>query len=455
MKKVATMVIVTAICACHHDMEPWNESAKIKEVAMYVRTAQSSVTTPPAGCQLFLFDSQNQLTAYTIPSSGIREGNLFQMEIPEGSYTGYCIANSNIPDVWEYTAGSTPSKIFASLQQNGEFRSEAGDYLLGKSEFTIGNKNSDPILFDVERKVGCVRVIIENIPDWMNDLNIRVANIPSKMNLLGKYSGEAVTVTKAASQPDGNGRSVTDILVYPPGKSSSLTLAYKAGVASENTPVHTIDSILSNRITEVRAIFRSTGNTRQVDFYTGISEWDKTVIREEDWYIELPGRPCEGNGNGINLARNGSFEEGDANGIPPGWKLDGGGSDKKVTLVNSPVIDGNKAARLEGKTYLYQDIEVTEGRCYQLNLFVNSPSDEVKWRCWSTWMAGSANLNSEAIRSSSYRYRTDGYEDVYAGNIFKAPAGATKLRIEIRSYTSLSTSQEGLYIDAVRMEKIE
>ena len=113
------MVIVTAICACHHDMEPWNESAKIKEVAMYVRTAQSSVTTPPAGCQLFLFDSQNQLTAYTIPSSGIREGNLFQMEIPEGSYTGYCIANSNIPDVWEYTAGSTPSKIFASLQQNG------------------------------------------------------------------------------------------------------------------------------------------------------------------------------------------------------------------------------------------------------------------------------------------------------------------------------------------------
>jgi len=28
-------------------------------------------------------------------------------------------------------------------------------------------------------------------------------------------------------------------------------------------------------------------------------------------------------------------------------------------------------------------------------------------------MAGTANLNSEAIRSSSYRYRTEGYEDVY------------------------------------------
>lgn len=453
MKKIATMLMVALVCACHHDTEPWKESAK--EVDMCVRTAYTTAPTPPTGYQLFLFDSQNRLTAYTIPSSGIREGNHFQVEIPEGRYTGYCVANSDTPDVWEYSAGSTPSKVFVSLQRNGEFRSEAGDYLLGQSEFTIGNKNTEPILFETERKVGCVRVIIENIPDWMNDLHIRVSNIPPKMNLLGKYSGEAVTVSKAADKPDENGRSATDMLVFPPGRSSSLTLTYKAGVASESTPVYTIDSILCNRITEVRAIFHTSGNVRQIDFSTEISEWDETIIREEDWHIELPGKPCEGSGNGINLAQNGGFEKESADAIPPGWKLDGGGSDKEVSLVTSPVLEGQKAARIKGKTYLYQDIEVTAGECYQLHLFVNSPSDEVKWRYWSTWMAGATNLNSDAIRTSSYRYRTEGYEDVYAGNIFKAPAGATKLRIEVRSYSDLTVTQEGLYIDAVRIEKVE
>ena len=39
MKKVVTMVVVAIACACHHETEPWNESAKEKEVAMYVRTS--------------------------------------------------------------------------------------------------------------------------------------------------------------------------------------------------------------------------------------------------------------------------------------------------------------------------------------------------------------------------------------------------------------------------------
>lgn len=449
------MVMVAIVCACHRDADPWTETANEKEIAVYVRTSQSPAATPPEGCQLFLFDTKNRLTAYTIPSSGIREGNRFHLEIPEGRYTGYCVANSSNPAIWEYTAGSTPSKVFAFLEQNGDFRKEAGDYLLGKSEFVIGSQNTEPVLFDVERKVGCLRVIIENIPAWMDDLHILVSNIPPKMNLLGKYSGETVTVAKAASLPDANGRSVTGMLVFPPGKSSTLTLSYKAGVASETTPVYTIDSILSNRITEVKAVFRSPENARQIDFSTGMSEWDESIIRQEDWYIDLPGAPCQGSGNGINLVQNGSFEKGTPDSIPPGWKLDGGGSDKKVTLITSPVLDGQKAARLEGKTYLYQDIGVTAGECYQLHLFVNSPSGETKWRYWGTWMAGSANLNSDALRSSSYRYRTEGYEDVYAGNIFKAPAGATKLRIEVRSYSTPADTQEGLYIDAVRVEKVE
>ena len=70
-------------------------------------------------------------------------------------------------------------------------------------------------------------------------------------------------------------------------------------------------------------------------------------------------------------------------------------------------------------------------------------------------MNGTKKLDSDAIRESSYRNKTEGYEDVYAGTVFKAPEGATKLRMEIRSYTDRNTSQEGIYIDAVSIEKIE
>lgn len=455
MKRVVIMLMVLIVYACHHDMDPWKESANEKEVAVYVRTSQATASIPPAGCQLFLFDTHNQLTVHTLPASGISKDNQFKLEIPDGKYTGYCMANNENAGIWEYTATSTPSHIFASLQQTGEFWQEAGDYLLGKSEFTIGKDNTGPILFDVERKVGCIRVIIENIPDWMNDLNILIASVPSKMNLLGKYSGESVTVAKAANPPDGNRRSVTNLLVYPPAQSCSLTLAYKAGVSSETTAAYPLDSVLANHITEVKAVFRSSDNIREIDFSTGISEWDANIIHEEDWYIDLPGMPCQGSGNGMNLIQNGNFEDGNSDTIPAGWKLDAGGSDKKVTRVSTPVAEGEKAIRLEGKTYLYQDVEVTAGQCYQLHLFINSLSADVKWRYWGTWMAGSANLNSDAIRASSFRYQTDGYEDVYNGNIFKAPSGATKLRIEVRNYSDRTVTREGLYVDAVSVEKVE
>lgn len=447
--------IVAIVCGCHREADPWKESDNEKEIAVYVRSSQSTATPPTTGYRLFLFNSKNQLSTHTIQASEVTDGNRFKLEIPEGSYTGYCITNGEDERIWEYSANSTPSRIYVTLLPDGDYYQEAGDYLAGKTEFSIGQDNPENILFDLERKVGCIRVIIENIPSWMNNLHIQLSGIPEKMNLSGTYSGDRVTLDKAANPPDASGRSTTDLLVFPPGKSSNLTLTYQAGVASETSIAYTLDSILSNHITEIKAIFQTTENNQEINFSTEISAWNENIIREKDWYIELPGMPCQGNGDGINLVRNGSFEDETSGTIPADWKLDGGGSDKIITSVTSPVIDGNQAVRLEGKTYLYQDIEVQAGTCYRFHLFVNSPSADVKWRHWGTWMNGTKKLDSDAIRESSYRNKTEGYEDVYAGTVFKAPEGATKLRMEIRSYTDRNTSQEGIYVDAVSIEKIE
>ena len=111
-------------------------------------------------------------------------------------------------------------------------------------------------------------------------------------------------------------------------------------------------------------------------------------------------------------------------------------------------------AWIEGKTYLYQDIPVTGGQCYQLKMYVNAPAHEVKWRSWCTWMKGSKNLPSDALHSPSYQYETSGYIDAYAGKVFRAPADATKLRVEIRNYMD-PVEGKGLYVDAIRVEAVD
>ena len=146
-------------------------------------------------------------------------------------------------------------------------------------------------------------------------------------------------------------------------------------------------------------------------FSTSVETWDKDTIKEE-W--ETPGpqpfEPCQGTGDGNNLVDNPGFEEGIEEELPLWWKLDAGGKDKKISVVTENTYNGTYAALLQGATYLYQDIPVEGGKCYQLKMHVSAPNPEVKWRYWCTWMEGSTALSgfSDPIRSSSYQYQPDG-----------------------------------------------
>ena len=59
-----------------------------------------------------------------------------------------------------------------------------------------------------------------------------------------------------------------------------------------------------------------------------------------------------------------------------------------------PVYHGNYAVQLNGSTYLYQDVFIDGGYCYQLKIFAYAPQRKIKWRYWCTWMQGSTPLNS-------------------------------------------------------------
>lgn len=452
MKAIMIMAAVFILCSCHHSMSPWPSDGERQEVAMYVRTARlSGINSLPSVYQLFVYDkTQNLVKRYDITAENDNP-NLLHAELFPGSYTAYCITNAEDAEAWEYAESSPPDQIYLKAQKTSKGTEEARDFLMGKAEIEVG-ENGGTAVFDLDRKVAMLKVIIRNIPEWLTDLQINLSGIPQKINLEGITSGQ-YTVVKDVSLPNQEGTSETSLLVFPPANKAGITLSSESLVYVSSE--HTIESILPNHITEITATFGGSPNAPQLDITTRLKEWEEEIIREDPWLVELPSGPCQGEGNGKNLVNNPGFEEDfhPEDKTSP-WKLDAGGASKSVTAVTTDVRSGSYAVRLEGKTYLYQDIPVNGGNCYQLKLFAKAASSNVKWRYWCTWMQGSTSLNSETIRSSSYLGMTDGYTDIFDGGVFRAPASATKLRLEIRTYMDSSVT-EGLYVDDCSVEAID
>ena len=411
--KWGIVIFVWIAWGCQHEPEPWTEEGRGTPV--FVRAGNGINQLPPVtGYQVFVYDEKTRETGFYECNLVGTSGDRFNLELPSGTYTGFCMVNVEDKAVREYSKTKTPGQIFIRLKQAEEGYCETKDYLLGQTDFTIQEDKQEEVVFDLERKVARLRVIIENVPPEMNDLMLHVTSIPEKMNLLGEYTENVQTVVKRAERAQ-EGVSTTSLFLFPARGNCGLSFSYKMGATSYTTSVHELSALLANRITEIRVVL---------------------------------GRPGD-------LVRNGSFEEGKWEGLPLGWNLGTGGADRQAIRVGSPVLEGKKAVCLEGKTYLYQDIPVRGDACYQFQLYANSPSEEVKWRWWCTWMSGTTNLPSEDIRTSEYHYQTQGYMDVFRNQIFRSPATANKLRLEVRTYTPTLMSGIGLYVDAVRVELVE
>ncbi len=451
MKGLLCIVIVLFTVACRRELEPWTEQGEKKELNAYVKTGLSGVS--PVGYQLFVYDSEKQQTEFYEINPETGDNTRFRFELPAGNYSAYCLVNAVDESVREYNRSKGPGQIFIKLRKIGDTYAETGDYLLGSCNFVVNEETLSPVVFDLNRRVAQLRIITENVPEWMEELKVLISSVPDRMNLLGEYSGTSRIVSKPVGVPEA-GKATTTVLVFPGTGSSTLALSYRIGGTVFTTDPHPITTLTANKITEIKVVFSSSGEVRIVDFQVRIMDWDAEVWKEGEWILPIPPGPCEGVGNGINLVKNGGFEEGTADSIPVNWKIDKGGADQRAILVTDPVAEGMKAVRLEGKTYLYQDVEITGGQCYQLKMWINNLSPELKWRYWCTWMAGSRSLNSDGIRADSYLYGTEGYVDVFKGGVFRAPREATRLRMEIRTYSALS-SGEGVYVDDVSVEKVE
>ena len=456
MKQLIIILIGISLLSCHRKMSPWPYDGDKQSVTIQTRTGNSgSFATLPLNCQLFVY---NEATGQTEKHDATQEGskNRYQVKLYPGTYTGYCVTNASEEIYWKYAETDMPENILLKSQQQGGSR----DHLLGSCSMTVQEGEANTFTFDLERKVAQLLIVINNFPEGVEDLQIKVNNIPKTISLAGTYDSGTHTVTTSAS-PAVDGISTTQLLVFPPqsGKRSTLTLVSNA--CAYISDEYQINDIAANKITRIDITFQNLPEMDIAYFSTSVETWDKDTIKEE-W--ETPGpqpfEPCQGTGDGNNLVDNPGFEEGiDATTgteIPREWLLNSAGDNKKVELVSNHVYKGNYAAQLRGVTYMYQDIPVEGGKCYQLKMHVSAPNPEVKWRYWCTWMEGSTALSgfSDPIRSSSYQYQTEGYIDAMEGMIVRAPANATRIRMEIRTYSGTPLSGDGLYVDEISVERV-
>lgn len=450
MKHSTFILMLFVAGACHHRMDPWPTEGDKQEVAIYLQTRSLSASSF-SNYQLFVYDESNgQMSRYTATTDP-QDNNLLHARLFPGNYTGYCVTNAEEAESYEYAENNPPQKTYLKAQRSSDGKEEAKDFLLGESRFQVTAHQNNHTVFNLERKVGMLRIIIGNIPEWLDDLEIRLTHAPTKMNLLGEYSTEDYTIVKKITPPT-NGTSTTTLLLFPPQTPSVLTLTSSSSAFT--TPERTIPSILANKVTEITANFRHPEDLSFLDITTQQSDWDPELLSGEEWSLDLPDSPCQGEGNGLNLLINGSFEDGFTENCPTGWKLSKDGADKKVVEVTTPAFDGNKAIRLEGKTQLYQEISVNSGLCYQLKMYINAPISNAKWRYWITWTKGKTDLSAGALHPTGYQKQTDGYIEAFSGLVIRAPREATGLRIEIRNYSELSAG-EGIYVDKVSVEVVD
>lgn len=455
MKNLLLIMAIALCLSCHHRSEEWPAHGDKQAIALYVRNKSlSDITSPPASYQVFVYDKQQRQTHRYDLAPAKYDNPQLQIKLFPGEYTGYCVTNAGGDSYWEYDPNKNPEEIYLKAQKSKSGNEEAGDHLLGQTDFTVTEDNNNTTIFNLSRKIGMLKISIENIPAWLTDLQINLSNVPQKMSLTGEYEG-SYTVSKPVTLPDEEGFSETTLLVFPSQKELTLSLSSESMVFI--TPEHPISAIRENQKTHIKATFPDIAELPSLDINFQPTEWDENIIEEEDWQLPAPLGPCTGEGDGNNLVANAGFEESFTNNLPNEWKFESSGKSKNTTEINFPTYSGNKAVCLKGKTYLYQDINISGGQCYQFKAYANAPSNNVKWKYWYTWINGSQLLNkmSSAIRipTNQYKYQTEGYIEAFEGAIFRAPTEATKLRVEFRTYMN-DDIEEGLYLDAVSVEKV-
>lgn len=375
---------------------------------------------------VFAIDRDNRIVRHEHFTRNDLHDNTLQANLPLGRYRVACVANC--PDI-DFNTGETLENILLRLPKNGDTFQEAHDIQTALQSVSISENKDAIFVIRLARRVARLQVTLKGIPEGVDHLNFELSFVPSAINFTGTNMNTFGTITKPFSR-EADQASV-ELLTFPAKKGeATLSVTYRTGDKEKRRIIPFSESVDTNQI-----------------------------IRIERNFPELE----EGglHGNGINLLKNGDFEIwSDLFKEPDDWHFFKDGRDSSaIKAGKDEVHTKNQAVFLQGKTYLYQDIEVKAFQRYEIKMFVNAPSPNLSWKYYCYWRKSKSTAlpaeNNKPIQAQSYLKQTDGWVNVFNGKTFTAPEGAKLLRVEIRTYGKEILPGEGIYIDDFSVEVVE
>lgn len=385
--------------------------------------------------------------------------------LPIGRYTLAFIANGEGDAEVSCDIGDTPGDIAMKLVKSGDNYLAASDFLTATGSVHLTRDNTPaPLAIDLERRIGKIRLDLTELPNTIDSMKLELRQAPTTLTFEGKTSGTATIIADMEFQPGGNTAS-GEVLSFPLAENKGeIGVLYTIDQVTYRGSLGLSPALSANRVISVSGSY--TPSETQPARFT-ITDWEGEVIDGGHFLISdsdeivRDDRPITGSPSGSNLIGNGGFETWESSPLhPSGWVFDNAGTHATVTRNTHTdyLLQGSASARLEQSTYLYQNVPVTEGACYQIRLKVNANTSAYKWKVNCTWRK-SAAASSSGLLSTAYNSliqtgqlgATEGWVEPFGeNNRFRAPYGAKFLRIEVRTYSignNVLADDEGIFLD--------
>ena len=423
MKIPLFLPVLLVLFSCHKDKTIEGQGIRI--------TLQSDIwqdsceNTEISSLHLFAIDRDNQIIRHeTYTSQDIHEHTINTL-LPLGRYRLALVANSSNETLVTSEIGESVENLFLHLPQNGNSLNEADDFQTAFQSVSITeNKTTIPPI-RLFRRVGKLQVTVKAIPEDVSDVNLELSFVPTAINFTGTNTNSSGTIIKPINE-----QGQVELLTFPTKKGeATFSIIYRIGNTAKRKIIPFVEAIDTNKLTRINCDFP--------DLQEGGIQ-----------------------GNGKNLLQNGDFESwSNPEKEPDNWHFYKDGKDSiAIKIRGEKVHSKNQAVFLQGKTYLYQDVDIEAGKRYEIKMHVNAPSSSFPWKYYCYWRKSKSTAlpaeNNKAIQAQSYQKQTNGWETKFHG-VYTAPENAKLLRIEIRTYGKNITPEEGIYIDDFSVELVE
>ncbi|MDR1274158.1 MAG: FimB/Mfa2 family fimbrial subunit, partial [Odoribacteraceae bacterium] len=446
MKNLILILSVFLLLACDKEELLDGKETRIRFGAFELGSQEVALMTFSSFRVIVLQD--NVVVRYFTFSSEKLLGNELAVNLPIGSYKLLFIANGPEEEAVSCEIGDPLEAVLLNLLKRGEAYDEAADFLTAVKQVNITTNSNNLLSIALRRKVGKIRVTLTGLSADIDSIKIELDNVPKSFSADGKVAGSTATILKRMAHVKGAGTATADIMTFPvAANKAEIGVLYSIGHVTYRGFMKLAPAVDSNRIVTVTGHYLP---TLAQGFNFDAQAWDEVnLIDGGDMdlgthnEVVVDNTPPAGVPVGGNLLQNGGFETWpDASSPPLAWSLSNEGADKIVHENTNPahVFEGGSSCFMGSRTYLYQDIPVTERTCYQISLRVKSNTEAYKWRVYCSWrrtasaaLPAAANVAIQTAQAGA----TDGWVEVFEeGNKFRAPVGAKILRVEIRTYSA-------------------